>query len=113
VRYKSPFGTYIQEGLTTYIIKSVYWFHAYRMAKTDRWLNNKNSSHRKRMTKARLFEPYTIKKVTFKNRIAMAPMCQYSADNDGLPGDWHQMHYRSRAVGQVGLIIVEVTAVES
>ena len=65
------------------------------------------------MTKTRLFEPYSIKGVTFKNRIAMAPMCQYSANNDGLPQDWHRVHYASRAVGQVGLIIVEATAVES
>jgi NADPH2 dehydrogenase len=65
------------------------------------------------MTKTRLFEPYTIKGVTFKNRIAMAPMCQYSANNDGLPQEWHRVHYASRAVGQVGLIIVEATAVEA
>ncbi|NTW88922.1 MAG: NADH:flavin oxidoreductase/NADH oxidase [Desulfobulbaceae bacterium] len=65
------------------------------------------------MTKTQLFETYTIKGVTFKNRVAMAPMCQYSADNDGLPQEWHRVHYASRAVGQVGLIIVEATAVES
>jgi NADPH2 dehydrogenase len=65
------------------------------------------------MKKTRLFEPYTIKEVVFKNRIAMAPMCQYSAKNDGLLQDWHRTHYTSRAVGQVGLIITEATAVES
>lgn len=65
------------------------------------------------MTKTRLFEPYTIKGVTFKNRVAMAPMCQYSADNEGLLQDWHRVHYTSRAVGQVGMIITEATAVES
>ena len=64
------------------------------------------------MNKTRLFEPCTIKGVTFKNRVAMAPMCQYSAKNDGLLQDWHWVHYVSRAVGQVGLIITEATAVE-
>ena len=64
------------------------------------------------MKKTRLFEPYTIKGVAFKNRVAMAPMCQYSTDNEGLLQDWHQVHYISRAVGQVGLIITEATAVE-
>jgi NADPH2 dehydrogenase len=64
------------------------------------------------MTKTRIFEPYTIKGVTFKNRIAMAPMCQYSANNDGLPQEWHRVHYATRAIGQAGLIIVEATAVE-
>ncbi|WP_462412122.1 NADPH dehydrogenase NamA [Neobacillus sp. Marseille-QA0830] len=61
---------------------------------------------------AKLFSPYTIKDVTFKNRIVMAPMCMYSSDNeDGRVMNWHRTHYTTRAVGQVGLIIVEATAV--
>lgn len=59
-----------------------------------------------------LFSPYTIKNVTLKNRIVMAPMCMYSSHNqDGKVEDWHYTHYVSRAVGQVGLIMVEATAV--
>jgi NADPH2 dehydrogenase len=59
-----------------------------------------------------LFSPYTIKNVTLKNRIVMAPMCMYSSHNeDGMLQDWHYTHYVSRAVGQVGLIMVEATAV--
>ncbi|EGL82819.1 NADPH dehydrogenase [Caldalkalibacillus thermarum TA2.A1] len=61
---------------------------------------------------SKLFSPYTIKDVTFKNRIVMSPMCMYSCmDEDGKVTDWHRVHYTSRAVGQVGLIIVEATAV--
>jgi NADPH2 dehydrogenase len=61
---------------------------------------------------AKLFSPYTIKGVTLKNRIVMAPMCMYSSHNeDGHIQNWHRTHYTSRAVGQVGLIIVEATAV--
>ncbi|EKN69699.1 NADPH dehydrogenase NamA [Neobacillus bataviensis LMG 21833] len=61
---------------------------------------------------AKLFTPYTIKGVTFKNRIVMAPMCMYSSHNkDGHIQNWHRTHYTTRAVGQVGLIIVEATAV--
>lgn len=60
----------------------------------------------------KLFSPFTIKDVTFKNRIVMAPMCMYSCHNeDGLVQNWHRTHYTSRAVGQVGLIILEATAV--
>ncbi|WP_042355125.1 NADPH dehydrogenase NamA [Bacillus rubiinfantis] len=60
----------------------------------------------------KLFSPYTIKGVTFKNRIVMSPMCMYSSHNeDGHLQNWHRTHYVSRAVGQVGLIIVEATAV--
>lgn len=60
----------------------------------------------------KLFEPYTIKNLTLKNRIVMSPMCMYSCENqNGMANDWHYTHYSSRAVGQVGLIIVEATAV--
>ena len=54
--------------------------------------------------------PFTIKNLSLKNRIVMPPMCQYQA-TDGLPNDWHYVHYVSRAVGGVGLIIVEMTNV--
>jgi len=64
------------------------------------------------LSNVKLFEPYTIKNVTLKNRIVMSPMCMYSSMNeDGTLQDWHYTHYTSRAVGQVGLIIVEATAV--
>ncbi|MFP5113498.1 NADPH dehydrogenase NamA [Bacillaceae bacterium C204] len=60
----------------------------------------------------KLFSPFTIKGVTLKNRIVMSPMCMYSSHNqDGHVQNWHRTHYASRAVGQVGLIIVEATAV--
>nr|WP_239587968.1 NADH:flavin oxidoreductase/NADH oxidase [Gracilibacillus alcaliphilus] len=60
-----------------------------------------------------LFDPFQIKDLTLKNRVVMAPMCQYSVDKqDGTPNDWHYTHYVSRAVGETGLIIVEMTNVE-
>jgi 2,4-dienoyl-CoA reductase-like NADH-dependent reductase (Old Yellow Enzyme family) len=57
-----------------------------------------------------LFSPLEIKDIKFKNRIAIAPMCQYSAV-DGFANDWHLVHLGSRAIGGVGLIIQEATAV--
>lgn len=57
-----------------------------------------------------LFSPLTIKSVTFKNRIAVSPMCQYSC-TDGFANNWHLVHLGSRAVGGAGLIIQEATAV--
>ncbi|MFJ8245385.1 NADPH dehydrogenase NamA [Peribacillus asahii] len=62
---------------------------------------------------AKLFSTYTIKGITFKNRIVMAPMCMYSSQEDGHVKNWHVTHYTSRAVGGVGLIILEATAVDS
>ncbi|WP_349407692.1 NADPH dehydrogenase NamA [Pseudalkalibacillus sp. SCS-8] len=62
----------------------------------------------------KLFEPITFQNVTIKNRIVMSPMCMYSCENeDGKVMDWHKTHYTSRAVGQVGLIFLEATAVHT
>jgi 2,4-dienoyl-CoA reductase-like NADH-dependent reductase (Old Yellow Enzyme family) len=58
----------------------------------------------------KLFSPLTIKDINFKNRIAVSPMCQYSA-TDGFASDWHLVHLGSRAVGGAALIIQEATAV--
>ena len=57
-----------------------------------------------------LFEPIEIGGIKIKNRIMMAPMCMYSAV-DGVIGDFHSAHLGARAVGGVGLIIVEATGV--
>jgi 2,4-dienoyl-CoA reductase-like NADH-dependent reductase (Old Yellow Enzyme family) len=57
-----------------------------------------------------LFSPFTLRDLTFKNRIFVSPMCQYSSD-DGLPTDWHLVHLGARAVGGAALVIVEATAV--
>jgi len=60
----------------------------------------------------KLFSPYTVKDVTLKNRIVMSPMCMYSCEKeDGVITDFHMVHYTTRAVGQVGLIMVEASAV--
>lgn len=58
-----------------------------------------------------LFEPFEIKNLKSKNRIVMPPMCQYQAKN-GIANDWHFVHYVSRAVGQIGIIIIEASAIE-
>src|SRR5436305_2684629 len=57
-----------------------------------------------------LFDRYTIRAVTFRNRIFVSPMCQYSSD-DGLPNDWHLVHLGSRAVGGAGMVMVEASGV--
>jgi 2,4-dienoyl-CoA reductase-like NADH-dependent reductase (Old Yellow Enzyme family) len=60
---------------------------------------------------APLFQPLTLRGITFRNRIAVAPMCQYSS-TDGFATDWHLVHLGSRAVGGAGLVMTEATAVE-
>lgn len=57
-----------------------------------------------------LFEPFKLKDVTLRNRIAVPPMCQYMA-TDGVANDWHRVHLASLGRGGAGLVIVEATAV--
>lgn len=62
--------------------------------------------------KSKLFTPITIRNLELKNRIVMAPMCMYSVTkDDGIANDWHFTHYESRAIGQVGLVMLEATGV--
>lgn len=57
-----------------------------------------------------LFSPFTLREMTFKNRVFVSPMCQYSSE-DGMPTDWHLVHLGSRAVGGAAMVMLEATAV--
>lgn len=57
------------------------------------------------------FKSYTLKNTLLKNRIVMPPMCVYSSDETGIANNFHYTHYVTRAIGGVGLIIVESTGV--
>ncbi|TKS53696.1 NADH:flavin oxidoreductase/NADH oxidase [Luteimonas yindakuii] len=59
---------------------------------------------------SRLFASFAQRSLVLRNRIAVSPMCQYSA-TDGLPGAWHLVHLGSRAVGGAGVVMAEATAV--
>ncbi len=58
-----------------------------------------------------LFKPLRLGELEIRNRIMMSPMSQRAAGEDALVGDWHLVHYGSRAVGGCGLVMVEDTAV--
>jgi 2,4-dienoyl-CoA reductase-like NADH-dependent reductase (Old Yellow Enzyme family) len=58
-----------------------------------------------------LFDPFTLKSITLKNRIGVSPMCQYSS-NEGMASHWHLVHLGARAVGGAALVFAEATAVE-
>jgi 2,4-dienoyl-CoA reductase-like NADH-dependent reductase (Old Yellow Enzyme family) len=57
-----------------------------------------------------LFDPLSIRGLTFGNRVFVSPMCEYSS-TDGYANDWHFVHLGSRAVGGAGLVLTEATAV--
>jgi len=57
-----------------------------------------------------LFTELKIGSITFRNRVFVSPMCQYSSE-DGMPNDWHMVHLGSRAVGGAGMVMVEASSV--
>ncbi len=61
------------------------------------------------MTK--LFEPFTMRGVTLKNRMMISPMCTYRATIDGMANDWHLMHYGRMAAGGASLVMTESISV--
>ncbi len=61
---------------------------------------------------APMFQPFRLRGMTLHNRVVVSPMCQYSSV-DGLPGDWHLVHYGSRAIGGAGLMFTEMTDVSA
>lgn len=59
-----------------------------------------------------LFRPFQLRSITLRNRIMVAPMCQYSAQ-DGFANDWHLVHLGGFAVGGAALVMTEAAAVEA
>jgi 2,4-dienoyl-CoA reductase-like NADH-dependent reductase (Old Yellow Enzyme family) len=59
----------------------------------------------------RLFDPWSVRGVTFRNRTVVSPMCQYSADHDGVATDYHLVHLGRFALGGFGLVMVEASSI--
>lgn len=59
---------------------------------------------------APMFQPFKLRDMTLANRAVVSPMCMYSAE-EGVPGDFHLVHYGSRAIGGAGLVFTEMVCV--
>lgn len=59
-----------------------------------------------------MFQPFRLREMTVPNRVVVSPMDMYSA-TDGVPGDWHLVHYGARATGGAGLVFTEMTCVSA
>jgi anthraniloyl-CoA monooxygenase len=80
---------------------------------TDKVLEEFNSEkdcHTELVEVSAAFSKYKLRDLELQNRIVMSPMGQYSAKN-GVVNDWHFQHYTSRAIGGIGLILTEMTAI--
>jgi anthraniloyl-CoA monooxygenase len=59
-----------------------------------------------------MFQPFRLRQMLLANRVVVSPMCMYSA-RDGVPGDWHLVHYGARAIGGAGLLFTEMTDISA
>ena len=74
----------------------------------ERWLATRNGV--RDAARPPMFLPFGLAGMRLANRVVVSPMAQYKAI-DGVPGDWHLMHYGARAVGGAGLLYTEMTCV--
>ncbi|MHA1566626.1 MAG: oxidoreductase [Alphaproteobacteria bacterium] len=84
------------------------------VASVDRWFADQaakqSDTARPEHAPPPMFAPFKLRGMTLPNRIAVSPICQYSA-HEGTIDDWHLVHLGSRAVGGAGLVITETAAV--
>ncbi|WP_019644721.1 bifunctional salicylyl-CoA 5-hydroxylase/oxidoreductase [Novispirillum itersonii] len=78
----------------------------------EKWFEQQATGTAPATARPPMFTPLTLRGVTLPNRIVVSPMAQYSA-TDGLPGDWHFVHYTSRALGGAGLVTTEMTCISA
>lgn len=86
------------------------------VARVEDWLARESYAqagvgpHPSGRTPPPIFTPLRLRGLVLENRIAVSPMCMYSAE-DGVVGDWHLVHLGSRAIGGAGLVYAEATAI--
>jgi anthraniloyl-CoA monooxygenase len=76
----------------------------------EQWLAAHNGVAVAGAARPPMFLPLRLRGLTLPNRVVVSPMAQYRAEH-GTPGDWHVVHYGSRAVGGAGLLVTEMTCV--
>jgi anthraniloyl-CoA monooxygenase len=80
------------------------------LAGAEMWFESKATGQVPQTAHRPMFVPLRVRGVELKNRVVVSPMAQYRAV-DGLPGDWHFVHYAERAKGGAGLVFTEMTCV--
>jgi anthraniloyl-CoA monooxygenase len=80
------------------------------LAGVERWFAARADAPDHALTPAPMFTPFRLRDLTLENRIVVSPMDMYSAE-DGIPNDFHLVHYGARALGGAGLVVTEMTCV--
>ena len=78
----------------------------------ERWFMDQAGMPKDAPVRTPMFTPFKMRDMELKNRIVVSPMAQYKA-KDGIPDDWHLIHYGERAKGGAGLVYTEMTCVSS
>jgi anthraniloyl-CoA monooxygenase len=78
----------------------------------EKWFEERATSRRPNVSRPPMFVPLKVRDVELANRVCVSPMAQYRA-TDGLPNDWHFVHYAERAKGGAGMIFTEMTCVSA
>jgi anthraniloyl-CoA monooxygenase len=76
----------------------------------ERWFWKRATEGRSNKTAPPMFAPFKLREMQVENRITVSPMAMYSA-KDGIPGDFHLVHYGERSMGGAGLLFTEMTCV--
>ncbi len=84
------------------------WWNTDQAQKLGVQLSEDSNKPDKFLSSPPMFAPFKLREMTLVNRVVVSPMAQYSA-NEGMPDDWHLVHYGSRALGGAGLIFTEMT----
>jgi anthraniloyl-CoA monooxygenase len=80
------------------------------LEEVERWFWRRATDGRSNRTAPPMFAPFRLRELELQNRITVSPMAMYSAV-DGVPGDFHFVHYGERALGGAGLVFTEMTCV--
>ncbi len=80
------------------------------LEEVERWFWKRATEGRSNTTAPPMFAPFKMREMVVENRVTVSPMAMYSAD-DGIPNDFHFVHYGERAMGGAGLLFTEMTCV--
>lgn len=81
------------------------------LAEVERWFESQTGAAPGNRPTQPMFTPYRLRGLPVANRVVVSPILTYAAGNDGVPTDFHLVHYGARAMGGAGLVMVEMTAV--
>ncbi|MGN6573002.1 MAG: bifunctional salicylyl-CoA 5-hydroxylase/oxidoreductase, partial [Pseudolabrys sp.] len=80
------------------------------LAGAEKWFEERATGHKPNAARPPMFVPLRVRGLELANRVCVSPMAQYKA-RDGVPGDWHFVHYSERAKGGAGLVFTEMTCI--